>query len=294
MATVYTHKSENVRKTWTLMFSFLVLIIALGWFIGNYYSSPEILFVAVAFSLVMNVVSYWNSDKIIMAISGAREMKKEEDLELFRIVENLSITAGLPIPKIFLIDDPSPNAFATGRDEKHSAVAVTSGLRGLLDKSELEGVIAHELSHIGNRDTLLATVIVILVGFVSLLSDFFLRGFHLGGRNRDSGKAGGVLAIIGIILVLLSPIIATLIQLAISRKREFLADASAVLLTRYPEGLASALKKISGFSEPMQKAHPATAHLFFASPFGSKNSGFLKLFATHPPVEDRIKAIVGN
>jgi heat shock protein HtpX len=165
MATVYTHKSENIRNTWFLMLSFLVVVVGLGWFVSYYYNSPGLLYVAVCFSLVMNVVSYWNSDKIIMKLSGARQISKEEDLELYRIVENLSITAGLPMPKIYFIDDPAPNAFATGRDEKHSAVAVTRGLREMLEKSELEGVIAHELAHIGNKDTLLATVIVILAGF---------------------------------------------------------------------------------------------------------------------------------
>lgn len=296
MATVYTHRSENIIKTWTLMVSFLVIVIALGWFISYYYQSPAILYFAVGFSLVMNVVSYWNSDKIVMKLSGARELSKEEDLELYRIVENLSITSGLPIPKIYLIDDPAPNAFATGRDEKHSAIAVTTGLRKMLNKEELEGVIAHELSHIGNRDTLIATVIVVLVGMVSLLADFFLRSSHFGfsgGRDRDGGgKSGGIIMIVGVILVILSPIIATLIQLAISRKREFLADASAVLLTRYPEGLAGALKKISSFDGSMERVHSATAHLFFANPFGSKVSSFSKLFMTHPPIEERIKAII--
>jgi heat shock protein HtpX len=281
------------------MASFLIVIVGLGWFVSDYYQSPVILYVAVGFSLIMNVVSYWNSDKIIMKLSGARELRKEEDLELYRIVENLSITSGLPVPKIYLIDDLAPNAFATGRDEKHSAIAVTTGLRKMLDKSELEGVIAHELSHIGNRDTLIATVVVILVGMVSLIADFFLRSSHFGfggGRNRDSGggRLGAVIMIVGVIFVILSPIIATLIQLAISRKREFLADASAVLLTRYPEGLAGALKKISGFGGAMQRVHPATAHLFIASPFGSKTSGFSKFFMTHPPVEERIGAIIGN
>lgn len=298
MATVYTHRSENIIKTWTLMVSFLVIVIALGWFISYYYQSPAILYFAVGFSLVMNIVSYWNSDKIVMKLSGARELSKEEDLELYRIVENLSITSGLPIPKIYLIDDPAPNAFATGRDEKHSAIAVTTGLRKMLNKEELEGVIAHELSHIGNRDTLIATVIVVLVGMVSLLADFFLRSSHFGfsgGRDRDGGgKSGGIIMIVGVILVILSPIIATLIQLAISRKREFLADASAVLLTRYPEGLAGALKKISGFKGAMQKVHSATAHLFFSNPLGSKTSSFSKLFMTHPPIEERIKAITDN
>jgi heat shock protein HtpX len=295
MATIYTQKYSNIRKTWLLMSCFLVVVIFIGWFIGYYYQSPFILYFAVIFSLLMNVISYWNSDKIVMSLSGGREIKKEDDRELFQIVENLSITAGLPMPRVYLIEDLAPNAFATGRDEKHSAIAMTTGLRKILDKAELEGVISHELSHIGNRDTLIATVVVVLVGLVSIMADFFLRTSHWGGRrNSDDNRGGSIIMVIGIVLVILSPIISTLIQLAISRKREFLADASGVLLTRYPEGLANALKKISSYNQPMQRVHSATAHLFIINPFGPKTPNFSKLFMTHPPVEDRIKALMGN
>ena len=277
---------------------FLVVIISLGYFISYYYNSPGILYVAIIFSLLMNVASYWWSDKIVLSMAGAKEAKHDEYTELYHIVENLSITAGLPMPKVYIITDASPNAFATGRNKDHAVVAVTTGLLQILNKNELEGVIAHELSHIGNKDILLSTVVVVLVGFVSILANIVMRG-GLRGRDNDS-KGNNIFAIIGLVLVILSPIFTKLIQLAISRKREFLADASAVLLTRYPEGLAGALQKISGANIPMQKASNATAHLFIANPFGlSAQSGdagkkVSSLFSTHPPVEERIKALVGE
>jgi heat shock protein HtpX len=245
----------------------------------------------------MNVLSYWYSDKIVLSMAGAKEAKHDEYTDLYHIVENLSITAGLPMPKVYIINEAAPNAFATGRNKDHAVVAVTTGLLQILNKSELEGVIAHELSHIGNKDILLSTVIVVLVGFISILANIFMRG-GMGRGNRDNGKGGGVLAVLGIILVILSPIFAKLIQLAISRKREFLADASGVLLTRYPEGLAGALQKISSANIPMQSANNATAHLYISNPFGIKAAlGGKKisgLFSTHPPVEERVKAILGT
>lgn len=270
---------------------FLVVIISLGYFISYYYNSPGILYVAIIFSLLMNVTSYWWSDKIVLSMAGAKEAKHDEYTELYHIVENLSITAGLPMPKVYIMTDASPNAFATGRNKDHAVVAVTTGLLQILNKNELEGVIAHELSHIGNKDILLSTVVVVLVGFVSILANMVMRG-GLRGRDNDS-KGNNIFAIIGLILVILSPIFTKLIQLAISRKREFLADASAVLLTRYPEGLAGALQKISGANIPMQKANNATAHLFIANPFGGAGKKVSSLFSTHPPVEERIKALVG-
>ena len=275
------------------MTGFLVIVIALGWAIGWYYGSPEILWIAVAFAVFMNIFSYWNSDKIVIRLSGAKPVSREQNPDLWNIVENLSITAGLPMPKLYIIEDPVPNAFATGRNQDNSAVAVTAGLLSLLDRSELEGVIAHELSHIGNRDILVSTVVVVLVGFVAIVSDIFLRSAFWGGGDRDS--RGGALAIIGLVVAILAPISAVVIQLAISRKREFLADSSGALLTRYPDGLARALKKISSHSGKMHRAHDATAHLYIANPFGAKaGRGFHKLFMTHPPVEDRIRALSGN
>ncbi|MEK7527095.1 MAG: M48 family metalloprotease [Patescibacteria group bacterium] len=299
MATLYTQQDKNVRKTWLLMAVFFAVIVALGWFLSYYYNSPGILYVAVLFSIFSNIGSYWFSDKIVLKLTQARPADEIQFHDLHNIVENLAITAGLPKPRIFVIEDLAPNAFATGRNKEHAVVVVTTGLLGMLDRTELEGVIAHELSHIGNRDILLSTIVSVLAGLVVIISDFFLRsrlwGFG-GGRNRESGnQLQGILMIVGIVFVVLSPIIATLIQLAISRKREFLADASGALLTRYPEGLASALRKISNYSSPMKVASNATAHLFIANPFGAKAlRGLPKLFMTHPPMEERIKALVGN
>jgi heat shock protein HtpX len=276
---------------------FFVVIILLGWFISYYYQSPAILYFAVFLSISMNIASYWWSHKIVLAITGAVPARREEFFDLYTITENLSITAGLPMPTLYVIRDAAPNAFATGRDQEHAVVAVTTGLLAMLDRSELEGVIAHELSHIGNRDILISTIVVTLVGLVTLLADFFLRSLWLGGGNRDrgGGQLGALLVIIGIVLTILSPLIATLIQLAVSRKREFLADASGAILTRYPEGLANALRKISSYTRPMQKANHATAHLFIANPFGGgRTHGFLnKIFSTHPPVEERVRALLG-
>jgi len=291
--TLYTEQSKNITKTWLLMSMFLVVVIGIGWFFSFYYNNPGILYFFVIFSVFMNVFSYWFSDKIVLTLSSAKPAKREEHFALYTTVENLSITAGLPMPKVYIIEDPAPNAFATGRDKEHAVVAVTTGLLSILDKSELEGVIAHELSHIGNRDMLLSTVVVVLVGFVTIAADFFTRSLFFG-RSRDSSGKGGIFVIIGIILSILAPIFAMLIQLAISRKREFLADASGALLTRYPDGLASALRKISEYSRPMNRQSSAIAHLYISDPkgvgIGKKISG---LFATHPPVEQRIKALVG-
>ncbi|MEI7513348.1 MAG: M48 family metalloprotease [bacterium] len=272
---------------------FLAIIVAIGYFVSYYYNNPAILYFAIIFSVVMNVTSYWFSDKIALASTGAKEASETEYLEIHRILENLSITAGLPKPRLYIISDSAPNAFATGRNKEHSAVAVTTGLLQMLDRNELEGVIAHELAHIGNRDILLSTVVVVLVGFIAMLADMFLRMSLFGGRDSEN-KGNGALMIVGVVFIILSPIIATIIQLAISRKREFLADASGALLTRYPEGLANALQKISTYSQPMQKASNATAHMFISNPFGGKAmKGVAKLFSTHPPVEERIQALVG-
>ena len=285
---------------------FFVIVIGIGWFVSYYYGDPNILYVFVIFSILMNVVSYWFSDKIVLKLAGAKPATREQYFNLYNAVENLSITAGLPMPRVYVIEDPAPNAFATGRDKEHAVVAATTGLLSILDKSELEGVIGHELSHIGNRDMLLSTVVVVLVGFVSIVADIFRRNLFFS-RSRDNNKAHGILVLVGIILSILAPIFAVLIQLAISRKREFLADASGALLTRYPEGLASALKKISQYSQPMARQSSAIAHLYLADPrphdlrqrvgqakghaFGRKAAG---LFATHPPVEERIKALIGQ
>lgn len=294
MASLYTHADSNTRKTWFLMTGFFAFIIVVGWLFSYALDSGAILILAVVLSVAMNIAGYWYSDKIVLAMTHAVPIEKSDNPELYRIVENLAITAGLPTPKIYIINENQLNAFATGRDKNHAVVAVTRGLLNKLDKTELEGVIAHELSHIGNRDMLLSTVIVVLVGVVSLLANLFLRISFWGGGRRDSdNRAGGLLILLGLVAAILAPIAATMIRLAISRKRELLADANGALLTRYPEGLASALEKISADVTPMRVANTAMAHLYIDSPFNEKQNRnwFVKLFLTHPPVEERIKAL---
>ena len=290
MATLYTQQDKNVRRTWLLMSTFLVLIVGIGFVFSQVYGNPSILYGFFIFSIFMNIFAYWNSAKIALRVSGAKPADEVQYRELHNIIENLSITAGIPKPKVYIINDSAPNAFATGRNKEHAAVAFTTGILDILDRTELEGVAAHELSHIGNRDILVSTIAVVLAGFISLIADIFLRSQIFGGRDNDS-KGGSILMIVGIVLAILAPIFAMLVQLSISRKREFLADASGALLTRYPEGLASALQKISSHSAPLQKAHKATAHLFIANPFGGKIRG---LFATHPLVENRVKALLNK
>jgi heat shock protein HtpX len=293
MATLYTHKDSNIRKTWLLMTLFFIFVIGVGYVFSYAMDSPGILFLAVFFSIIMSFISYWWSDKIVLFMSSAREISHESNKEIYHLVENLCITAGLPVPKIYMIEDSGMNAFATGRNPEHGVIALTSGLINNLEKLELEGVVAHELSHIGNRDILLSTVIVVLVGFVTLFADWFRRWSFLGrrGRDRDSGQFGMIMMVVALILSILSPIVAVIIQAVLSRKREFLADAGGALLTRYPEGLASALEKIS-HNSGIAKANKATAHLYISNPFRKK--GFMnKLFATHPSVEDRIKNLRG-
>lgn len=296
---LYTHKDANIRKTWLLFMIFFGIVIGLGWLFSQLYGNSAILFIAVLFSVAMSFVSYWWSDKIVLSMSGAKPIEKKSAPELYNIVENLAITAGLPMPKVYLIHEAAPNAFATGRNPQHAVVAVTNGLLNRLDRSELEGVLAHELSHIGNRDMLVSTVAVVLVGFIALLADWFLRsmfwGSMFGNRDRE-GRGGAIMIVIGILLSILAPLTATLIQLAISRKREYLADASGALLTRYPEGLARALEKIARDPTPLRVANNATNHLWLSDPIKGKRGRhwFAKLFMTHPPVEDRVRALRGG
>lgn len=294
MATLYTQQGANVRKTWLLMTSFFVIVIALGYAVAYIQGSPAILYIAVVMAIVMNVGSYWYSDKLVIKMTGAKLATREAHSTLINVVENLSITAGLPMPKVYVVEDPAPNAFATGRDPEHAAVAATSGLLAILDKTELEGVMAHELSHVGNRDMLVSTVAVVLAGFVAILADIFMRSMAFGS-DRDDNRAGALFLILGIVGIILAPIAAQMIQMAISRKREYLADVSGALLTRYPEGLASALEKIQAHSQPMQRANNATAHLFIADPFGDEKRSLRQkisgLFQTHPPAADRIRIL---
>ena len=274
---------------------------SVGWVFSQIYGSPLILIFAVLFASIMSISSYWFSDKIVIAASRAKPMPDQDPYQdIHNVVENLAITAGLPKPRLYIVDSAQPNAFATGRNPEHAVVAVTTGILKLMNQQELEGVLAHEMSHIGNRDMLVSTVVVVLVGFLQLLSDIFLRSMFWGGGKRDSdsgGNAHAYMMLIGIALAILSPIIGLMIQLAVSRKREHLADASGVLLTRYPEGLASALEKLDHDNTPMKQANHATAHLWLDDPYQNRNkkkpSWFAKLFMTHPPLGERIAILRG-
>lgn len=294
MASLYSQQASNIRKTWLLMTVFLVLVIAIGYGVSWYFQSPILLYFAVGLAFFMNFYSYWNSHKMVLRMTGARPATKEEVPDLYNIVENLSITTGLPMPKVYVMDDPAPNAFATGRNPENAVVAATTGLLDMLDYAELEGVMAHEMAHVQNRDMLVMTVAVVLAGFIALLADFFARALFFGG-NRDRSP---IFLIVGIVGIILAPIAAQLIKLAVSRRREYLADASGALMTRYPDGLASALEKISGYKQPMRKASHATAHLFISDPYGlqpkrSVGSWFNGLFQTHPPAQERIARLRG-
>lgn len=297
MENLYTHQDENVRKTWFLMTGIFVLLIGLGWLFSRAYGEPAILYIVVVFSVVGNIVSYWYSDKIALASAGAVAVSREHNVRLYRIVENLCITAGLPMPRLYLLPGAQINAFATGRDAKHAAVAVTQGALERLNDNELTGVLAHELSHVGNRDILLSTVVVVLAGAIAIMSDIFLRSSMWGGRGRNNNdrEGGSLFVVLALVAAILAPIAATLIRLAVSRKREYLADTGGALLTRYPEGLAGALEKIAQDEMPLPRASSATAHLYFANPFRGKSaqSWFSKLFMTHPPLQDRIRILRG-
>jgi len=296
---IYTQADSNTRKTWFLLTGFLVFIIVIGWLFSYLLNDSVILYFAVFLSVFMSFGSYWWSDKIVLAMYKAIPIEHNKNPELYHVVENLCITAGLPLPKIYIIPEMQPNAFATGRDAKHAVVAVTQGLLNRLDKSELQGVLAHELSHIGNKDMLLSTVVAVLAGVVAMLANMFMRISFWGGNRRrsdnENGNIGAILMVLGIVAAILAPIAATLVQLAISRKREFLADADGALLTRFPEGLASALEKIAQDPTPMRITNDATSSLFIDSPYKGqqKTHWFAKLFMTHPPVEERIKILRG-
>ncbi len=295
---IYNQITSNKWKTWFIMALFIALITTAGFVFGKA-TGYGLSFAGFALILsgVMSFGSYYWSDKLVLATSGAKPLSKKQDPELYDIVENLAIGDGIPMPKIYLMEDSGPNAFATGRDPKHAVIVVTSSLRQLMNKAELEGVLAHELSHVKNYDTRLMGIVAILVGFIALLADFFMRSLWWNGMNRDNDREGDQLQIIfivlGIVFAILTPIIATLIQLAVSRKREYLADASGALLTRYPEGLANALEKLAKDHHATLHASNATAHLFIENPFDGKSSKtwFAGLFDTHPPIEERIKIL---
>lgn len=302
MATVNTawdHVSSNIFKTWVIMFFFSFFTVGVVYIFGRGFGFDEVgglglVGLALIMTGVMNFVSYFWSDKIVLGISGAKLIEKKDNPELYRLVENLGIAVGLPTPKIYIIDDSAPNAFATGRDPKHAAIAFTSGILEKLNKQELEGVAAHELSHVGNRDTLVMSVVSVLVGTIATLADWYMRSLWFGGsRSSEDSKNNTIFMVLALVMAILAPIIATLIQLAVSRRREYLADASGVLITRYPEGLISALTKISADKEALEVANRGTSHLYIINPLKGKEaaSWLAGLFNTHPPLKDRIRAL---
>ncbi|MBI3290692.1 M48 family metallopeptidase [Candidatus Falkowbacteria bacterium] len=294
---MYQQIDSNKRKTIILIALFIAIILLIGWAFSEYTQTGWFgMSIAAIFSILFALGSYFKGDKVALLTAGAKgPIKNTDNAYVYKMVENLAITAGLPMPKVYIIPDNAINAFATGRNPKHASVAVTTGAIEKLENEELEGVIAHELSHVKNYDILVMTIVIVLVGLIALLSDWFIRIQFWGGGRKEGGHGNGqiqaVLMVIGLILLILSPIIGKLIQLAVSRKREFLADASGSLLTRYPEGLAKALEKIGRENMAVKKANNATAHLYIASPFGRAKHAMSKLFATHPPLEERIIAL---
>ncbi|HUD19651.1 MAG TPA: M48 family metallopeptidase [Patescibacteria group bacterium] len=289
---------SNILKSYAFMTGFIIFVVFAGYVMGNALGyGDSFVFIAVAFAVISSFVSYYWGSTIVLAMSKARPADRRRDFDFYTVTENLCIASGLPKPKLYVIDDDAMNAFSTGRDPQHAVVCATSGLLARMDREELEGVIAHELSHVKNYDIRLMAVVAVLAGTVAFLADMFLRTLWWGGgrrsRNSEGGQLQGILMIVGIVLAILSPIVATLIQLAISRKREYLADASGALLTRNPEGLASALEELKKDTAVLQEATNATAHLFITNPFKGKAFGtwFSGLFDTHPPIEERIKIL---
>ena len=289
---MYEQIGSNIRRSVALIFVFIVVIIGLGYLFGRVTGHPEILPIAVAFAVISSIGSYYYSDKIVLAMAHARPATKEEYPHLVNSVEGLAIAAGLPVPSVYVIDDSAPNAFATGRNPQHAALAVTTGLLDKVDRTELEGVIAHEMSHVKDYDIRFMTLVAILVGMVVLIADWLLRSFWWGGRRRDrEGGGNPIVLVIALAVAILAPIFATLIKLAISRHREYLADAQGAMLTRYPDGLANALEKIAGDTEPLEVANKATAHMWIANPLKEYGGWTNNLFSTHPPVEERIRRL---
>lgn len=299
MNNLYDQKAKNIRKTWLLMTLFFLATIVIGSLLAYVFNTPVVAYVFGIFGIVSNITAYWFSDKIALSQSGAKPASKEDYPELHAMLDTLSRRAEIPMPKVYVIEDPMPNAFATGRNPQNAAVAVTTGILPLLNKSELEGVIAHELSHIANRDTLIMTVVTVLAGLLSMSANFFAYSGSMGGNSENKNPLFFFLAIAASII---APFAAMIVQLSISRKREFLADASGALLTKYPQGLASALQKISQFAQPMRHASESTAHLYIANPMGhafssdgkEKVGWVKKLFMTHPPMQERVDALLGR
>jgi heat shock protein HtpX len=285
---MYNQISSNKRRTVVLLFCFLVLLWGFAWLISKALGQPDILFIIGVFAIAYAIFGYFAGSKMALAVNGAKEIQKSDDPRLWRTVENLAITDGLPMPKVYIMNDPAPNAFASGRDPNHSVVCATTGLLQIMSDTELQGVIAHELGHVKNYDIRVNTLAFALVGVISLISDFFLRFMFWGGDSDERGN-NQLMIILGIAAAILAPLAATLMQLAISRRREYLADATGALTTRYPEGLADALEKIEQTGSVLKKQSTSTAHMFFTSPL--KGHSLLNLFSTHPPIEARIKAL---
>jgi len=301
----HEQRSSNIRRTWVLILGFVVVVVGIGYGVSLYYGDPAILIIASVIAVGTNFYAYWESDKLVLSLNRARPASREEFFDFYTVTENLSIAAGLPMPKLYIIDDPAPNAFATGRDEKHAVVVATTGLLQMMNRVETEGVIGHELSHIKSRDMLLMTIAVVLAGFVAIVADIFFRvSLFGGGRRDDNSNSNALFMILAVVGIVLAPVAAKLIQLAVSRRREYLADASSALLTRYPEGLASALQKLGSYTAPMKGANLATAHLFISDPYGlpaqagGKSGGaggwIERMFSTHPPIQDRVKALIST
>jgi heat shock protein HtpX len=287
---MYSAIAANKRRTWVTIFLFLVLIAALGYFVGLLYGNSYF-FTALALIVgsVYALIQYFAAAKLALAVNGAKEIKKSDYPEYYRVVENLSIAAGIPMPKVYVMDDPAPNAFATGRDPKHAVVCATTGLLEIMDKTELEAVMAHELGHVKNYDIRVMMIVFGLVSAIGLIADFISHAFWFTGGDDDNSP-NPIMIVVGIVVAIIAPLIAMLIQMAVSRRREYLADSTGALLTRYPDGLASALEKIAAYGSDLKKhQNTSTAHLFFANPLSRKN--FANLFSTHPPVEERIKRL---
>lgn len=287
---MYKAVAANKRNTVIIMAVFVGLIGAIGWALSYGYNNPSIAYWVIATSAVYALIQYYAAGKLAVAMTGAREIEKRDNPRLYRIVENLTITTGMPMPKVYVIDDPAPNAFATGRDPQHAIVAATTGIMEVMDDRELEAVMAHEISHVRNYDIRVSMIAFGLVSAIGILSDIAMRMMFFGGDNRNNSNP--VVLVVGIVLIILAPIIAFLVQMAVSRQREYLADASGVLTTRDSEGLARALEKLQTYGRPMQQQNSASAHLFFSNPL--KSSFFSKIMSTHPPLEERIARLRGN
>jgi heat shock protein HtpX len=285
---LYSAIAANKRKTWFIMALFVAIIAGLGWIISNLYGQPSFLYLALGIGAVYALIQYFMASKLALAMNGAKEIQKKDNPRFFRIVENLSITTGMPMPKVYVIDDPAPNAFATGRDPNHAVVAASTGLIDIMDDTELEAVMAHEMGHVKNYDIRVMMIVFGLVSAIGLIADLIMHMMWFGGNNNEERPSNPIFMVLGIVAIIIAPIVATLVQLAVSRRREYLADSTGALTTRYPEGLARALEKIRDAGSTMRRQNSATAHLFFANPL---KGGIGKLFSTHPPIEDRIRRL---